>query len=204
MTTPTEYANPPILSGPPKAGKGLIFNPTTGAWDPGSLTGLEAPTAAVREFVTRRDVSLVDFTTTTATAVVSAVDLSEGDLVAHLTFVTGATAGATNTHQWAALLNSAGKVLAVSADGSGALTANAAHAFALGTAYAVTASGIFYAVLGVSGGTQPSVMAKADGTATVAGLAPKVAATVSQTAAPAVGATLTLTAAAHRPYGYTS
>lgn len=210
MTQPvaeTDYENPPLLQSGPAGGQGLFYDPTTKTWTPGSLAGLEAPTAAVREFMARRDVSLVDFTLTTGVAVGSAVDVAAGDVISSLTIVTGATAGVTLTHSWVALCTVAGKVLAISADGTGALSASAAHTISLATAYTAPVSEELIALYGhAHGGTpgaSPSLMVKADGTTTVAGLAPKVAVTVSQVAVPTVGGTLTFAASTHRPYGYT-
>ncbi|WP_432164871.1 hypothetical protein [Streptomyces sp. bgisy031] len=88
-----------------------------------------------------------------------ALYLQDGDLISNLTFVSGATAGATLTNQFAALYSGAGALLSQSADRtSEAWAADTAKTFGLGTTQRITKSGIYYAGLSVAAATVPTLV----------------------------------------------
>lgn len=98
-----------------------------------------------------------------ATGVMSSMPLwlNAGDVVANLTFISGATAAVTPTNQWAALYSTAATpaLLSQSPDGTtGAWAADTAKTFTLGTAQKVTSSGIYWVALMVAAATPPSLV----------------------------------------------
>jgi hypothetical protein len=118
----------------------------------------------------------------TGTLGMTGVSLVKGMVITNIVVMTGSTAGATLTHQWAGLYTSpaSGPVLvAVSADGtSTAIGANTAITFALSTPYTVTASGIYYiGVLVTNGATQPTFAGAVGGNVATATLPPILAGT---------------------------
>jgi len=207
MTGP--YESPALLSAAPAAGAVASYNGVTGLWDPNQPAPLR-PTGSARESCSRQNTALTDESAVLATGVLSvaAIELFAGDVVNNLNFVSGATAESGGSHCWAALLDSGRHVLAVSADNTGGtfFANHTAQAFAMGSAYDVTATGLYYAAIAVVG-TPPSLLCKHDGTADVLGIAPILAATSdgSLTTPPAVGHQFgALTAVANLIYAYTS
>lgn len=96
---------------------------------------------------------------TSAVMTSAALYLVEDDLVSNLTFISGGTAAATPTHYWAALYDTAGNLLAQSADKtSTAWAADTAVTFALATAQRIPKSGMYYAALCVVAGTVPTLV----------------------------------------------
>lgn len=103
----------------------------------------------------------LDDVATAATGVMCSVALylQDGDLISNLAFISGGTAGATLTNQFAALYSPSGVLLAQSADKtSEAWAADTAKTFALATAQRVTKSGIYYAALSVAASTVPTLV----------------------------------------------
>ncbi|MFH8717240.1 hypothetical protein [Streptomyces zaomyceticus] len=103
----------------------------------------------------------LDDVATAATGVMCsvAIYLQDGDLISNLTFVSGGTAGASLTNQFAALYNGAGALMAQSADKtSEAWAADTAKTFALATAQRITKSGVYYAALAVAASTVPTLV----------------------------------------------
>ncbi|MEU8537149.1 hypothetical protein [Streptomyces parvulus] len=88
-----------------------------------------------------------------------ALFLHDGDTVSNLTFISGATAGATLTAQIAALYSPSGALLVQSADKtSEAWAADTAKTFAMASPYRATKSGIYYAALAVAASTVPTLV----------------------------------------------
>ncbi|MER8233475.1 hypothetical protein [Streptomyces sp. NPDC094049] len=88
-----------------------------------------------------------------------AVYLQDGDLISNLTFISGGTAAATPTNQFAALYNGAGALMAQSADKTTETwAADTAKTFALATPQRITKSGVYYAALAVAAGTVPTLV----------------------------------------------
>ena len=103
----------------------------------------------------------LDDVATAASGVMCSVALyiQDGDLISNLTFISGATAGATLTNQFAALYSGAGALLAQSADKtSEAWAADTAKVFALASPVRITKSGIYYAALAVAASTVPTLV----------------------------------------------
>ncbi len=87
-----------------------------------------------------------------------AIPLQAGDLVTNLTFVTGATAGGTLTAGYICLRDTAGALLAQSADfGSTARAANTAFTIALATAQLITTPGLYYVGISFTASTVPTL-----------------------------------------------
>jgi hypothetical protein len=113
--------------------------------------------------------------------------------VTALHFVTGTTAAITPTHWWVAITDSAGVVVAVSAD---QLTAALAASTAFSVSFAVPQTlpaGRYYAALMVVAGTVPTLIGLTGiyNTIAIAPVTDSNSGTTGQTTAPALGATLT-------------
>lgn len=103
----------------------------------------------------------LDDVATAATGVMCSVALylHDGDLVTNLTWISGATAGATLTNQIAALYSPSGGLLVQSADKtSEAWAADTAKTFAMSAPYRVSRSGVYYAALSVAASTVPTLV----------------------------------------------
>ncbi|MCX5229675.1 hypothetical protein [Streptomyces sp. NBC_00233] len=103
----------------------------------------------------------LDDVATAATGVMCsvAIYLQDGDLISNLTFISGATAAGTPTNQFAALYNTAGALMAQSADKTTeAWAADTAKSFALATPQRITKSGVYYAALAIAATTVPTLV----------------------------------------------
>lgn len=103
----------------------------------------------------------LDDVATAATGVMCSVALflHDGDTVTNLAFVSGGTAGASLTNQFAALYSTSGALLVQSADKtSEAWAADTAKTFAMSAPYRVTKSGVYYAALSVTASTVPTLV----------------------------------------------
>ncbi len=118
-----------------------------------------------------RDQIQADLVASLVTAVMTsvAVELTAGDTVNSLTFLSGATAGGTLTNEWAALYTPAGVLLAQSTTVSTAWAADTAKTFTLATAQAIPSTGVYYAALMVAATTVPTLMGHSLGRASAAG-----------------------------------
>jgi hypothetical protein len=136
------------------------------------------PTSAVASSLDRANIASQTIALATGTLGMTAVQLVKGMVVTNINVMTGSTAGATLTHQWAALYSGPAAtptVVAVSADGtSAAIGANTALTFALSAAYTVPSSGVYY--IGVlvtnNAGTQPTFAGAVGGNVATATLPP--------------------------------
>lgn len=89
------------------------------------------------------------------------VILAQGEVVTNISFVTGATAGASMTHWWMALYDSAAtpNLLAQTADQtSGALAASTVVTKALSSAQTISKTGVYWVALMVAATTVPSLL----------------------------------------------
>jgi hypothetical protein len=97
---------------------------------------------------------------TAATGIVycAAIPLQKGVVVTNINFVTNSASEGTGTHGWFALLDSTLHVLAVSADQTGAsfFTGSTLFTIAMGAAYTVATSGLFYLAQSVTASTMPN------------------------------------------------
>ena len=128
----------------------------------------------------------------------TAVPLQCGDVVTHITFITGGTAAGTPTAGFAALYSSASTpaLLGQTADfGSTARAANTAYTVALATPVTITASGLYYVVISFTATTVPTLRGISTGNAAVAGAIGLSAKVLAQTHGSGVGATAPATIA---------
>ena len=103
------------------------------------------------------------------------VPLQAGETITSLSFLSGATAAGTPTNYWAALYDTAGVLMAQSADAlAAAWAADTAKTFTLSTVVAASVSGIYYAAGVIAAGQK--VLAQTSGSALV-GTAPGTIAT---------------------------
>jgi hypothetical protein len=179
--------------------------------DTADLVGLAPPTGAKMESIPRGIVRGASYGALPASGqgIGVAVALQENIKYSSVTFVSGTTALATGTHQWAALLDVNYKVLAISADSTSAAWGTAtAKTFTFGTAYQCAAQQTAYVVLVVAATTTPTIVSGA--TAILGSLNAVLPFTTGitasgQTTPPAVGATLTLSTSTKAiPYFYLS
>ena len=96
---------------------------------------------------------------TTQVLTTVALPLNAGDLVTKLVFKSGATATGTPTNYWFALYDTAGALIAQTADQtSTAWAADTTKDLALSTPYLVTKPGVYYAGIMVKASTVPSLV----------------------------------------------
>ncbi len=128
--------------------------------------------------------------------------------ITSITFVSGTTAGATLTNQWAALYSSARVLIGTTADGtSGAWAANTAKTFTLSTAYTPAQDEQLYVALNVTATTVPSLHALDLGNAFIPALVPILNGTSTTgltNPASAPGTAAALTTSQFMPYCYVS
>lgn len=87
--------------------------------------------------------------------------LSAGDVITNISFVTGSVAGATMTHWWMALYDSAAtpNLLAQTADQvAGAIAANTAITKPLATVQTITKTGVYWVAVMITATTAPSMV----------------------------------------------
>lgn len=157
----------------------------------------------------RMSASSTSATLTTGTVYAFALPGESGVLLSNLTLVS-LTAEATGTHAWCGIADNTGKVLAISADNTGAayFAANTAVTTALATPVTTTYTGLYYAfVCVVASGTMPTFAAAPAFThAAIATVPPIICGTAltSQTTPVAVASSLgTITpTAGHQIYAY--
>lgn len=102
---------------------------------------------------------LAALTTQVMTSV--AVPCQGGDLITNITFKSGATAAGTPTNWWFAFYDTAGALLAQTADQtSTAWAANTAKTVALVTSQRVASTGVYYAAIHVKATTVPTLLGK--------------------------------------------
>ena len=96
---------------------------------------------------------------TTQVLTTVALPLNAGDLVTKLAFKSGATAAGTPTNYWFALYDTAGALIAQTADQTTtAWAADTTKDLALSTPYLVTKPGVYYAGIMVKASTPPSLV----------------------------------------------
>ncbi len=164
------------------------YDPTSGEdWLlAGSPSGLRA--TSMRALDVRTDLTAL------ATGVMTsvAVPLQVGELVTNITFKSGATAADTPLNYWFALYDTAGALLAQTADQTTtAWAANTVKTLALATAKRAPSTGVYYAAVMVKATTCPTLLGASVGLAGASAsiLSSKVLAQTS-------GSTLTTTAPA--------
>lgn len=107
---------------------------------------------------------------TTQVLTSTAIVLEPGDKVTNLSFLSGATAAGTPTNWFFALYDTAGALIAQSADQTTtAWAADTVKTLALSTAYIVPALGVYYAAIMVKATTVPSLICKVAGRAAANG-----------------------------------
>jgi len=172
-----------------------------------------APAGAVAEVFPRQHATTAA-TLTSGTLTVRAVSLPKGLVVSSATFVTNSAVKTGGSHGWYVLLDSARKVVAVTADQTDAATVwggtNTPYPLAFTAPYIVTAyDGMYYLGVMVAATGMPNFAANPALTGGINGtLTPVLAGTSStgQTTPPAAGATMTglTSVAADNLYGYVS
>lgn len=117
-----------------------------------------APSTPVRESVDRRALTGNLSALSTQVMLSVALPLDANDLVTNLTFLSGGTAAGTPTNWWFALYDTAGALIAQTADQlTAAWAANTAITLALSTPYRVSTAGVFYAAVMVKATTPPTL-----------------------------------------------
>jgi hypothetical protein len=94
---------------------------------------------------------------TTGTVYMMGVWLPAGLTITNLNWITGTTAAVSPTHWWLGIANSAGLQQAATADQlTAAIGASALKTVALSATYTTTATGLYYLLLSVTAGTNPT------------------------------------------------
>lgn len=145
---------------------------------------------------------------TSGTIVAFAIPIESGLLISNLT-LTSIAAEATGTHAWVGIANSAGTVLGVSADNTGAayFAANTVTTTAIATPFTTTYTGLYYGFVNVTATTVPTFAAAPAMTHAAISTVPPImcgTALTGQTTPVAVGSSLgTITPTAnHQLYAY--
>lgn len=159
------------------------------------------PTNALAQTFDRASGAIVAQTAAaSATQQFAAIHLVKGMLVTTITFVNGATAGASLLNQWFSLSSSARVLLGVTNDDtSTAWAANAAKTLTLAEPYLVPATGLYYLGVMVKATTVPTLLGHTNVAAAITnGIAPILAGTdatnsalTNPASAPATAAALT-------------
>jgi hypothetical protein len=139
-------------------------------WDLRDFLLHGSPVATLAESFPRDQVS-TDLVASLVTAVMTSVafPLQQGDTVNSLSFLSGATAAGTPTHEWAALYDVNGNLLAQSTDVSTAWAADTLKTFTLATPQLIGVTGVYFAAIMVAATTVPTLMGKTTSRAAVAG-----------------------------------
>jgi hypothetical protein len=125
---------------------------------------------AVSESFERGNISADLGALTTQVMLSVGVPVQAGEPIGTITFLSGATAAGTPTNYWAALYDTAGVLMAQSADQlTAAWAADTAKVFTLATPQAARDAGIYYAALMVKATTPPSLMGRSVNRAPAAG-----------------------------------
>lgn len=123
----------------------------------GWQSGYWLPTGALRETFPRVLANATAFVPATTDAYLSAITLYAGDVVSNISlYATAAQSG--GSHAWVALLDSTRKVLAVSADQTGATYFSPANSFittSLGGSFTVTTSGLYFIAFSATASSMP-------------------------------------------------
>lgn len=163
-------------------------------------------TGAIAETFPRLLVSSLAVANTTGQGRATLIGLIPDRTVRSITFLSGSTAAGVPIHCWYELLDSAGKVVAVTADAlTAAWAANTEKTLALTSPYTPTSFGPFYAAKVVAATTMPT-SAGFGGQVTPMSLAPMLGATFGSglTAPPTVGTVRALTASQNADYAWVS
>jgi hypothetical protein len=155
-----------------------------------------SPSSSLRESFPRDQIAADLAALATGVATHVALPLKAGDVVRTLSFLSGATAAGTPTNHWAALYDTAGNLLAQSADLlTAAWAADTVKAFTLASLVQVTLSGVYYATCMVKATTPPSLMGKSVNRAAAAGAIVAGQAVLAQTSGSALTGTAPATIA---------
>ena len=120
------------------------------------------PAGAYRPNIPRWAVASNLSALTTQVMLSVALPLQAGDVVTNLTFKSGATAAGTPTNWWFALYDTAGTLLAQSADQTtGAWAADTAKTLSLSTPQLIHSDGVYYAAVMVKATTPPTLIGAA-------------------------------------------
>lgn len=171
------------------------------AWD----NLLCAPSGALAETYPRI-LAGSTFGASSGTTYVSAIGLAKGITVTNITLCTSTLGQNTSTHWWFGLLDSTGKVLAVSADQTSATFSGASLVtLAMGTPYLVPTAGLYYIAQSVTASPMCNWQNFALSAGQAAARTPVLCGTAgTNNAPPAVAATLTIAASTAYLYGYVS
>lgn len=138
----------------------------------------------------------------------TAIPLPKGLTVTNITFITGSSAESGGTHGWYALMDSSGKVLAVSADQTGATvwgSANAPLTLAMGTPYVTPSAGTYYVAVSVTATGMPTFASNNLSVTSASRQVPMLCGSAgNQAAPPAVNATFSISSATNCFYAYVS
>lgn len=163
----------------------------------------KSPTTMFAQNFPRSLISLDSAIGTTGLITGAAIPLHAGDTVTSISFIVGATAGATLTNQWTGLYSSATVPLTLgqsTATANASMAANTVYTGTMATPIVVPSDGLYWAVICVTGTTIPTLLGKAVGTVAAQNTALNtlfgnqgyaVTATGAATVAPATMASLT-------------
>jgi hypothetical protein len=161
----------------PSTGQSFVWDNNGATFNPGAPVGLRATasarTGALAENHPRDDVNTNALVIASGTLRLSAIWLPKGLVVTNLAFVSGATAAASLTHWWFALLDSSFTYLRSTADQtSTAWAASTEKIVALASTFTTTYEGVYHVGVMVAGTTPPSLVGKTAIQAIPAGLTP--------------------------------
>jgi hypothetical protein len=172
-----------------------------------NLSNLLLPTGGLAETFPR-GLASVNASPSTGLVSMTAIPLPAGLIVSNITFIVGAAVESLGTNGWYALMDSTGKVLAVSAAQTGATvwgSANTPVTIAMVAPFTVPVAGSYYVAVSVTATGVPSFASNNLSVTSASRQAPALCGSAgTQTAPPALGAVFTLSSAVNCFYAYVS
>lgn len=167
-------------------------------------SNLMVPAGALQESIPRIQAQAA-ISPSTGQVTVTAIPLPAGTVVANITLCTGGAIPSGVTHGWYALLDSTGKVLAVSADTTAGWNNASLITLAMAASFTVSVSGLYYLAASVTATGMPTFMGFSASAGQAYSKTPVLAGTGGTVnAPPAVNTTLTVAAGTNVAYGYVS
>jgi hypothetical protein len=132
-----------------------------------SFQKAKAPTGMFAQNYDRDLISADNAIGTTGLLTGVAIPLHAGDTVTSISFIVGATAGATLTNQYASLYSNATVPALLgqsTATAAASMAANAVQTFTMATPIVIPSDGLYWACICVTGTTIPTLLGRAQGT----------------------------------------
>lgn len=145
----------------------MPYNTATHSMDFTTQMEAKSPSAMFAQNFPRSQITTDGAIGTTGLITGTTIPLHAGDTVTSISFIVGATAGATLSNQWAGLYSPATIPLTLgqaTATAAASMSANAVQTFTMATPIVIPSDGLYWAVICVTGTTIPTLLGRAVGT----------------------------------------